>query len=97
VQHKVYAYRLSGNFISRRAFWEGYGKALLNKKFRSRNNKVNVLATERSLLKKILFYRLPRTIKLVFSKPSTGFRQFGLIITVLSCVAAGYIRFHLTN
>lgn len=97
VQHKVYAYRLSCNFISRRAFWEGYGKALLNKKFRSRDNKANVLATEHSLLKKILFYRLPRTFKLIFTKPGTGFRQFGLIVTVLSCVAAGYMKYYLTN
>jgi glycosyltransferase involved in cell wall biosynthesis len=97
VYHKVYAYRLSRNFTSRRAFWEGYGKALLNKKFRSRDKKANVLATERSLLKRILFFRLPRTLKLLFSKPGTAFRQLGLIITVLSCVAAGYARFYLTN
>lgn len=94
VQHRVYAYRLSRNFISRRAFWEGYAKALLSKRFRERGKKNGVLATERSLLKKILFFRLPLTFALLFNKPRLACRQLGLIITVLSCVAAGYLRFY---
>ena len=97
VQHKVYAYRLSGSFISRRAFWEGYGKALLKMKFKSAGKKSGVLTTEYSLLRKIISYRLPRSLGLLFRKPRNAFRQLGLIITVLSCVAAGYLRFNIDS
>jgi glucosyl-dolichyl phosphate glucuronosyltransferase len=90
VQHKVYSYRLTGGFITRRAFWEGYAKALIKDRFRSMEKGSDVLATEHALLKRILFFRLPRSFKLLFYQPRSATRQIGLIFTVLTCVFAGY-------
>jgi glucosyl-dolichyl phosphate glucuronosyltransferase len=97
IQHKVYAYRTKTKFIAKRAFWEGYAKALLKARHNESKSGTNVLSTEYSLLKRILFYRIPRDFMLLFKHPILAMRQLRLVFTVLSCVAAGYFTYTLKS
>ena len=97
VYHKVYKYRIAWKFIIRRAFWEGYFKALLKRKHREESTGDNVLSTEHNLLRRILFYRIPRSLCLLLRKPGTAIRQLALTITVLVCVAAGYCKYQIQS
>jgi hypothetical protein len=92
VRHKVYSYRLSTGFIVKRAFWEGYAKSLLKSKHNKSKAASNVLTTEYTLLRRILFYRIPQDFKQMFKHPETSIRQLGVVFLVLLCVAAGYIK-----
>jgi glucosyl-dolichyl phosphate glucuronosyltransferase len=93
VHHKVYSYRLSIRFIVRRAFWEGYTKALLKDKYRSLKTRNGVLATEHTLLRRIVFHRIPQALKMLFRHPVTAVNQLGAVFVVLTCVSIGYCRY----
>ena len=91
VKHKVYSYRMSTKFIAKRAYWEGYAKAMLNRWYRPGGEAV--LSTEYELLRRILFKLLPRTLGRLFRQPVTGWRQLWVVAVVLSCVAGGYLSY----
>ena len=95
VKHKVYPYRLSTTFIMRRAYWEGYGKAWL--KSRSRSSGEQVLDTEYSLLRRILFNLIPGSLGLMLSKPLVGIRRLWITGLALSCVGSGYLVYKLSS
>ncbi len=95
VRHKVYRYRLSTNFIAKRAYWEGYAKALLNKWYHPSNKKV--LSTEYSLLGRILFNFLPYSLGLLFKHPIIALRRLWVCLLTLSLVATGYVSYILRN
>jgi len=97
VHHHVYTYRMTARFILRRAFWEGYGKALLNDKYQALNLGNNVLNIEYALLRRIILHRLPQSLKMLFRHPGSAFRQSVLILTVLTCVAVGYGKYKLLS
>jgi glycosyltransferase involved in cell wall biosynthesis len=92
VQHKVYSYRISIGFIIKRAFWEGYAKSLLKSKQNKSKATVNVLTIEYTLLRRILFYRIPHDFKQLFKHPKISIRRLGVVSLVLVCVAAGYAK-----
>jgi glucosyl-dolichyl phosphate glucuronosyltransferase len=96
VEHRVYSYRISSKFITKRAFWEGYAKSLLKSKLRKNESDKEVLSTEYSLLKRILFYRIPKDILLLFKDPKIAVRQMGVVFMVIPCVAAGYFKRNFT-
>jgi glycosyltransferase involved in cell wall biosynthesis len=91
VRHKVYGYRLSSGFLARRAYWEGYAKAMLNRWYRDDDGEV--LATEYALLRRILLGRLPMTLGRLFRRPATAWRQLWVVMVVLSGVAGGYFSY----
>jgi glycosyltransferase involved in cell wall biosynthesis len=91
VKHRVYGYRFKAGFIAKRAYWEGYAKAMLNRWYRPGGEVV--LSTEYELLRRILFKLLPRTLGHCFRQPATGWRQLWAMIVVLSCVAGGYLSY----
>lgn len=93
VKHKVYQYRLTMNFITKRAYWEGYAKAMLNHWYHPIKSEAPVLSTEYELLRRILFRCLPRMVTGLFRQPLTAIRQLGVLVTVLTCVAAGYFSY----
>jgi glycosyltransferase involved in cell wall biosynthesis len=95
VKHKVYGYRLSTKFIAKRAYWEGRAKAMFNKSYRSSDKAV--LYTEHELLYRIFFKLIPNSLKLLFSQPIVALRQLWVTVTVLSCVAAGYIGYQVST
>jgi glycosyltransferase involved in cell wall biosynthesis len=89
VWHKVYSYRLSTRFLAKRAYWEGYDKAMLNRWYRVSGE--TVLSTEYELLRRIFSQLLPGVLKLLLRQPLVALRQLWVTVTVLSCVAAGYL------
>jgi glycosyltransferase involved in cell wall biosynthesis len=91
VRHKVYSYRLSSGFLARRAYWEGYAKAMLNRWYHPDGEAV--LSTEYELLRYILFKLLLRTVGRLFRRPATAWRQLWALIIVLSGVAGGYLSY----
>ncbi len=91
VRHKVYGYRLSSRFLARRAYWEGYAKAMLKSLYRADDGEV--LSTEYELLRRILLERLPQSLGRLFRQPSTGWRQLWAVAIVLSGVAGGYFSY----
>ena len=95
VKHKVYRYRITMKFITRRAYWEGYAKALLQYMYPRGKDKRNPMQTEWALLYRILLRLLPHTLGSLFLKPVISLRRLQLIAVVLSCVAVGYLRFKL--
>lgn len=95
VRHKVYRYRLSTGFIARRAYWEGYAKALLNEWYHPSNKKV--LSTEYSLLGRILFNFLPYSLGLLFRHPIIALRRLLVCLLTLSSVATDYASYTLRN
>jgi len=97
VRHRVYSYRFTWKFITKRAYWEGYTKAMLNKSYGGRNKSENVLVTEHDLLRRILFKLIPTTLKLFTSKPLLALRKLWVTFIVLFCVAFGYYSFSLRN
>jgi len=97
VRHKVYKYRTTLQFIANRAYWEGYAKALLKRIYTSAHKEPSVLLPEHMLLRRILFRLVPRALGNLFHKPSIALRQLWLTGMVLSCVAAGYLKYELTS
>lgn len=95
VKHKVYRYRLTTGFVAKRAYWEGYAKALLNKRHHPSEKKV--LSTEYSLLRRILFNLLPSSLSLLFKQPIIVLRRLWVTALVLVCVAGGYTSYTLRN
>lgn len=93
VRHKVYGYRLSSGFLARRAYWEGYAKAMLNRWYRDGGGEA-VLSTEYELLRRILLKRLLPTVGRLFRQPATAGRQLWAVIVVLSGVAGGYLSYN---
>jgi len=96
VKHRVYRYRFKAGFIARRAYWEGYGKAMLNRWYRAAGDE-EVLSTEYDLLRRILFQLLPQTLGGLFRRPATSLRRLGVTAMVLSCVAGGYLGYNLST
>ena len=95
VKHRVYRYRIKTKFITRRAYWEGYAKAMLNQWYRRAGNE-GVLSTEYKLLRRILFKFFPQSLIRLFSQPVITLRRLWLMVMVLSCVASGYFSYKLS-
>ena len=95
VKHKVYHYRLSNSFIRKRAYWEGYTKAMFGRLYHS--NDEAVLSTEHELLHRIFSRLIPSSLKLVFSQPGVALRRLWVTILVLACVATGYLSYTISN
>ena len=95
VQHKVYKYRTTAGFIVKRAYWEGYAKALLKRLHPSSSREVTVLSTEYALLRRILLRLIPQIVGCIFRRPQIAARQIWVMVVVLSCVAAGYLKYEL--
>lgn len=95
VKHKVYPYRLSTGFIVRRAYWEGYAKALLNRRYHPVQR--GVLSTEYGLLRRILFKALPQSLGLLLQRPPIGARRLWVFSLTLGSVAAGYAYYTLSH
>lgn len=89
VKHRVYSYRLSMRFITRRAYWEGYAKAILNRLYHSHDKRV--LYPEYQLLRHILFRLIPELLKLIVLQPITTLRKLWITLLVILFVGLGYL------
>jgi len=90
VQHRVYKYRVTPMFIARRAYWEGYTKAMFNQSYRNSNKDEKLLSVEYQLLRRILTQLFPSILKGLFRKPATAWRRLSITINAVFFVAVGY-------
>ena len=95
VKHNVYRYRFTFSNLIKRAYWEGYTKALFNKVYRFNNEPV--LSTEYKLLYRIFSRLMPGSLKLLFRHPAIALRQLGVTTLVLISVATGYLSYTISN
>lgn len=87
VYHKVHAGRLTPLHVRRRAFWEGYTKALLRRKFAQRMDQ----SPERAVLRRVVLHTLPGAARRVLTQPDVALRQLRLTSSVLFHAALGYV------
>ncbi len=92
VLHKVPLQRLSTRFIRRRAFWEGYTKAIIVHAFRAREDAAGRFrfSAELTVFYRILFSFVPRMIRQLFCHPRFAWRQLAMAVDVLTLFALGY-------
>jgi hypothetical protein len=95
VKHKVYRYRITPVFIVKRAYSEGYTKAMLNRRFRK--NGKHVLLIETGLLKRILTQLFPGIFRTFFRNPLNAYRKLCVSTIALISVAIGYFTYLTRN
>ncbi len=93
VHHKVYAFRITPGFVARRAYWEGYSKALFRQVFRSRKDGQRTLHVEYDLLRRVVTRLVPGSIAGLFVHPRWSWRRLALTTNALAFVAIGYFSF----
>ena len=91
VQHKVYEYRLTRQFIRKQAYWQGYSKAILKKFYGKGSQKEQLIRTEYRMLRRILFKLVPSTLKKSLSQPTRAWKTLKVIMFVLYHVSIGYV------
>ena len=88
IKHRVYVYRSSWRFISRRAFWEGCSKSMLKRLHKGQNS--HVLSNEYDLLKRIFFHLIPMSIAGLGHDFKNSWHKLTATVVIVSCVAFGY-------
>lgn len=97
VRHRVYKYRVTPLVIARRAYWEGYTKALFNRSYRDSSSNRKLLSVEYQLLRRILIKLLPSILKTFFTNPAIAWRKLSVTINALFFVALGYFSYSFLN
>jgi len=88
VYHKIPPSKTRPRILLRRAFYQGYSKALMKR----RSPSPEALATEESYLKDLLFKYIPRRIKGIFSSNSIKeIKQLSFLATVIISVGLGFL------
>jgi len=88
VYHKIPPSKTRPRILLRRAFYQGYSKALMKR----RSPSPEALATEESYLKDLLFTYIPRRIKGIFSANSIKeTKQLSFLAAVIISVALGFL------
>ena len=93
VQHRVYKFRLTPAFIARRAYWEGYTKAMFKKSYRDINYKKKCLQVEHQLLRRIFTRLFPRILVGLFHHPIIATNKLLMTVNTLFFVAVGYFGY----
>jgi len=97
VQHRVYKYRVTPMFIARRAYWEGYTKAMFKRSYRDSNSKEKLLQVEYQLLRRILTKLFPKILGGFFTNPITAWHRLSITINAVSFVAVGYLSYSIRS
>jgi len=89
VYHKIPEARTKPRTLLRRAFYQGYSKALLNTLIPS----PEVLTTEQSYLKDLLFKYIPRRLKGIFSLSHAvmELKKLSFLVAVILSVGLGFV------
>jgi GT2 family glycosyltransferase len=88
VYHKIPPSKTRPRTLLRRAFYQGYSKALMKR----RSSSPETLATEESYLKDLLFKYIPRRIKGIFSSNSIKeFKKLSFLIASILSVGLGFV------
>ena len=93
VRHRVYEFRVTPMVIARRAYWEGYTKAMFNRIYQDKSSSEKLLRVEYQLLERILYKLLPSILKTFFTNPRIAWRKLSVTVIALSSVALGYFSY----
>ena len=86
IKHKVYPYRVKLKNIIKRAYYEGFSKAYLEKKLGK------ALGKENTYLKKVIFEFYPKTFIKLFKSPKIALKQMFVVFLVVLFVGLGYLH-----
>ena len=92
VTHRAYQYRLKRPFLMRRAYWEGYTKAIFQRRRDDNNSATAQLDPERTLLKRILFRLIPSYLAGALRLSARDWKRLDVTLTILTAVSIGYVR-----
>jgi GT2 family glycosyltransferase len=88
VYHKIPPSKTKVKVLLRRAFYQGYSKALI----KGGGRLPDTLATEKSYLSDLLFKFIPRRIKGIFSRGCSGeIKKLVLLVSVIVSVGSGFL------
>ncbi|MDD5190919.1 MAG: glycosyltransferase [Dehalococcoidales bacterium] len=93
VRHRVYKFRVTPGFVARRAYWEGYTKALFSNSYRKTIKTKAALTVERQLLNRIVFRLVPDIATGFFKKPGIARRKLSMTVTAVFFVGVGYLSY----
>jgi glycosyltransferase involved in cell wall biosynthesis len=85
-RHKVYGDRLSVKSIMKRAYYDGYSKSLLTRKYST-----GALSTEIGYFSHLLTVFFPQLIKDFFRHPIRSFGAFSNALSIIFSFAVGYL------
>jgi len=97
VKHKVYEYRITPSFVAKRAYWEGYTKAVFKKSYKFTGNNKNLLHVEQQLLKRIIGRLLPKILGELFTRPGIALRKLSITVNATFFVALGYFNYSMKS
>ncbi|MEQ4487504.1 MAG: glycosyltransferase [Dehalococcoides mccartyi] len=92
VMHRVYRYRLKPGFIAKRAYWEGYTKAVFKYRLGKETSGAGVLSEELGLLRRIFLRLLPLSLLNLPLKPRRSALTILTTLNILGSTGWGYIR-----
>ncbi|ACZ61362.1 glycosyltransferase family 2 protein [Dehalococcoides mccartyi] len=92
VMHRVYRYRLKPGFIAKRAYWEGYTKAVFKYRLSEDTKHEGVLTEEWKLLKRIFLRLLPLSLLNLPLKPRQSVLTILTTMNILGSAGWGYLR-----
>jgi len=88
VYHKIPLSKTRPRTLLRRAFYQGYSKALMKR----RSSSPEALATEESYLKDLLFKYIPQRVRAIFSSNSKEeMKQLSFLATTIISVGLGFL------
>jgi glycosyltransferase involved in cell wall biosynthesis len=97
VQHRVYKFRVTPSFVARRAYWEGYTKALFKKSCHDARDNNKVLKVEYQLLGRIATRLLPSILLGLFCHTTIALRRLSITVNATFFVAVGYLHYSLRS
>ena len=97
VKHRVYKFRVSPAFVARRAYWEGYTKALFKRSYRDTISDNKLLRVEYQLLRRIFSRLLPSILLGLFSHPIIAICRLSITINAVFFVAVGYLSYSIRS
>ena len=89
VYHKIYPYKLKANVLFKRSYYQGYTKALIQRK----NQQLETLQPEKSYLLHVISTYVPQRIKNLVLKPGrfSETKKFFMLITCVLLVGIGFV------
>ena len=88
VYHKIPPSKTRPRILLRRAFYQGYSKALMKR----RSSSPEALATEESYLKDLLFKYIPQRVRAIFSSNAIKeMKQLSFLATTIISVGLGFL------
>jgi GT2 family glycosyltransferase len=97
VRHKVYAYRVTYSFIARRAYSEGFTKAMFRENYPTMKEDGPLLNVEYRLLGRIITKLTPSIMVSFFTNPQMAVHRLSITVNAVFFVAVGYFHYYIQH